>query len=119
VRSQTIISAGSRSSLNRSVTYSWNGVSHNSVTDICYDIIDVGAPLGKHISGPNLEKGQDKSWRVCSESSLGNCYLKSTCHAWQYKVLICPNVISGVLLASHRDSRLGDCFPPASVGHTN
>jgi len=119
VRSQTIISAGSSSSLGSTVTNSWHGVSYNSVTDFGYDLVDIGASLGKYVCGLDLKDGQNESWRSCSESPLGNCCLESTCHAWQYKVLVCPNVVSGVLLSCHRDSRRGDSFPPASVGHTN
>jgi hypothetical protein len=120
VRSQTKInSAGSRASLNMSVTDSWKCICHDPVADFRNDVIDIGASLGKHVCCLDLKDGQSKSWRACGESSLGNCCLESTSHAWQYKVLVCPNVVGGVLLACRRDSWLGDCFPPASVGHTN
>jgi hypothetical protein len=119
VRSQTIISAGSRSSLYGSITDSWNSICYHSVSHVCHDLINVGTSLGKHICGLNLENGQNKSWRALRESSLGNCCLKSTGHAGQYKVLISPTIVCGVLLTRHWNSRLGDSFPPASVGHTN
>jgi hypothetical protein len=120
VGSQTIKSASTSSGTGLlTIVHLRNHIISYPSAHISNDLIDVGSSLREYVSCTYLENSQHKRPRISTEPPLRNSRLKCTSHTRQDEVLICSNVVCGILFPRHTHCWVRNGLSPAAICHTN